>query len=60
MKFAADITNACCVLHNIAIKRGIEADEIYEDDVVPQHPYAAINHERRELVRNEVIEAYFA
>lgn len=61
-QFAGRIVNACSVLHNIAIQRGIPNDEIYanEDDIEDQEPVLhPINRERGELIRDEVVEMYF-
>ncbi|XP_018404941.1 PREDICTED: putative nuclease HARBI1, partial [Cyphomyrmex costatus] len=60
-QFAALIVNACCVLHNMAIKWGIPCDEIHLDelDIAPPIPYHDINEERGEQTRNRVIQWYF-
>ncbi|KYQ57304.1 Putative nuclease HARBI1, partial [Trachymyrmex zeteki] len=60
-QFAALIVNACCVLHNMAIKWGIPCDEIHLDELdISPIPYHDINEERGEQTRNRVIEWYFS
>lgn len=56
--FLACIINACCVLHNIAVKRGLQPQEIHFDDIdedlpIPDNDYNANNAEevRRNIVR---------
>lgn len=55
------IVNACCVLHNMAIRWGIPHDEIYLDelDVAPPIAYDGIVEEHGEQTRNRVIQWYF-
>ncbi|XP_071580678.1 putative nuclease HARBI1 [Temnothorax nylanderi] len=61
-QFAALIVNACCVLHNMAIRWGIPYDEIHLDelDIIPPIPYNGVNEENREQTRNRVIQWYFS
>lgn len=56
--FTAIVVNACCVLHNMAIRWRVPEDDFYQEveDIVVPIPY---NEERGEAVREEIIRAFF-
>ncbi|XP_036138685.1 putative nuclease HARBI1 isoform X1 [Monomorium pharaonis] len=60
-QFAALVVNACCVLHNMAIRWRVSNEEIHLDelDVIPPIPYNDVDEEHGEQVRNRVIQWYF-
>lgn len=61
-EFATLIVNACCILHNMAIKWRIPDNEIYLDelDLVSPMPYENIEEECGEQIRNRIIQWYFS
>ncbi|XP_018376734.1 PREDICTED: putative nuclease HARBI1, partial [Trachymyrmex cornetzi] len=60
-EFAARIVNACCVLHNIAVKWRIPTNEIYLDEIDRQAPipYGDIDVNNAEQIRRDVVRWYF-
>lgn len=59
--FLALIVNACCVLHNIAVKYRIPPDEIYFEDLDQEAPipYNDVNINNAEQIRRQVVRWYF-
>ncbi|XP_046736565.1 putative nuclease HARBI1 [Diprion similis] len=60
-QFAALIVNACCVLHNMAMRRGIPYEEVHLDemDLAPPIPHNDVQEEQGVQTRNRVIQLFF-
>ncbi|XP_024867004.1 putative nuclease HARBI1 [Temnothorax curvispinosus] len=60
-EFAAHIVNACCVLHNIAVKWRIPPNEIYLEDIDQEAPIPCndVNENDAEQIRRNIVRWYF-
>lgn len=61
ISFLAHIINACCVLHNIAVKWRVPPNEIYLEDIDQEAPllYNDVNENDAQQIRRNIVRWYF-